>query len=772
MLSVIHSTYDPFGLVGPALVPAKQLFQETCRLQLGWDDLLPPSIAQKWENWLSELELLENFEIPRCCKPCSVVETELHFFSDGSETAYASVAYIRFISEIGLIHCVPLLAKVRLNPLCNNTFKTIPRIELNAAKLSIILQQILREELDYSIDSYYYWTDSTTVLKYIHSEETRFVRFVSNRIAFIRSQSEKSQWKYVPSGSNPADCISRGVSISRFLNLNLWKAGPSFLRSTEETWPPQPVLEKLSVQDLEIKKTTVKCSTLKATVLDPTKTLLHSTHDWYKLKCRVAWMLRLKAVLRGESVQTGHLTLSEIKKAELAIFKRLQQEHFSEAILRLDNGNNLLRGDPLRKLNPFIDDRGLLRVGGRLHHASMSYENKHPIILSSKCAVVATLVNAIHKVLGHLGRETMVASLKRTYWIIGLNTLIRNVLYSCVTCRKLNGQPYNQKMASLPSDRVTTDEPAFTRVGLDFFGPFEVINGRKHEKRYGVVFTCLSSRAIHLEMVYSLSTDSFINAFRRFMARRGNVKVVRSDNGTNIIGGKNELKKAIADWNKSTTVDWMLQRNIEWKQQPPSASHFGGVFEREIRSVRKVLGAILNEQPLKLNDEHLNTLLCEVESILNCRPLVAASQGIDDFEALTPNHLLLLHEGATFPPGLFSKTDMYVTRRWKQVQFLANLFWSRFRKEYLPILQERQKWFNHGYQYKEGDLVLLTDQMLPRNQWSLGRITEVYPAADNIVRVVKLRVSKYKDNKNGKPSNVVELERPVTKLILVQPSEG
>ena len=370
-----------------------------------------------------------------------------------------------------------------------------------------------------------------------------------------------------------------------------------------------------------------------------------------------------------------------------------------------------------------------------------------------------------------MGRETLVASLRGRYWIVGINRVIRKLLKDCVTCRKQNARPIHPKMANLPTDRVTSDNPPFTSTGLDYFGPFEVINGRKREKRYGVVFTCLSSRAMHIEMAYSLSTDSFINAFRRFQARRGNVKLVRSDNGTNLTSGEKELRLAIKNWNSSAVDNWMLQRGIDWKFQPPSASHFGGTFEREIRSIKKVLRSLLDEQPLKLTDEALNTLFCEVECILNCRPLTVLSQASDDLEALTPNHLLLLHAGVTFPPGVFTIEDSYLTRRWKQVQYLSDLFWYRWKREYLPILQQKQKWHNDTYNYKIGDIVLLTEQLLPRNQWSLGRVIGLYPDASGVVRVVRVRVAKHKNCKIKGSFGTVELDRPVSKLLLLKSYE-
>ena len=279
MLSVIHSVYDPFGLTGPLLIPAKKIFQSTCKLQLGWDDEISENLSSSWKAWMKDLYLLNDYEIPRSFKSPSVspIKIELHFFSDGSEAAYGSVVYVRFIGEDNF-HCAPVIAKARLTPLNNTTYKTIPRIELNAAKLSIVLQQILKEELDYVVDEAYFWTDSTTVLKYINSNDSRFARFVANMISFIRSKSLASQWRYVPSSLNPADHISRGVTVPKFLQLDDWRRGPEFLWRTQDSWPDQKSVEYPKIETLEIKSESTKCLNI-ATLCDnlsPTQKLINT----------------------------------------------------------------------------------------------------------------------------------------------------------------------------------------------------------------------------------------------------------------------------------------------------------------------------------------------------------------------------------------------------------------------------------------------------------------------------------------------------------------
>ena len=312
-------------------------------------------------------------------------------------------------------------------------------------------------------------------------------------------------------------------------------------------------------------------------------------------------------------------------------------------------------------------------------------------------------------------------------------------------------------MADLPQHRVTPDKPPFACVGVDCFGPFLVKRGRSLVKRYGVLFTCLAVRAVHIEVIQSLDTSSFLHALRRFIARRGKPEVIRSDNGSNFVSGEKEIRSAIENWNQEKIHQFLLQQNVKWIFNPPLGSHHGGVWERCIRTVRKILLALLKQQTV--DDECLTTVMCEVESIMNSRPLTKVSDDPSDLEALTPNHLLLLQPGPSLPPGIFRETDLYCRRRWRQAQYLSDVFWRRWLKEYLPELQRRQKWMNPRRNFVPGYIVLLVDETSPRSSWPLGRILRVKPnTKDGYVRRVILKTK----------STV--LERPVDKIVLLEAS--
>lgn len=307
---------------------------------------------------------------------------------------------------------------------------------------------------------------------------------------------------------------------------------------------------------------------------------------------------------------------------------------------------------------------------------------KHPAILSKNSRIATLILQNIHERIGHCGRNYVLAKSRQKYWIPQVTSKIRQMLSKCTVCRKSHGQPGQQKMASLPEDRLIPDHPPFTNVGMDYFGPFEVKRGRVTVKRYGVLFICLTTRAVHIEVADSLDTSSCINALRRFISRRGQVDIIRSDNGTNLVGADRELKAALKNLDQPVIEKKMQQKGITWIFNSPSASHQGGIWERQIRSVRKILSALLKEQ--SLTDDSLQTLLCEVVSIINGRPITTLSDN-------PPNHLLLLKTKPNIPPGVFNRNDLYSRRRWRQVQYLANLFWTRWTREYIPLLQARQK---------------------------------------------------------------------------------
>ncbi|KAK3733837.1 hypothetical protein QZH41_000403 [Actinostola sp. cb2023] len=543
-----------------------------------------------------------------------------------------------------------------------------------------------------------------------------------------------------------------------------WVNGPDFLWLPEDEWPEQPNLSFAGNdqdQDPEVKRAAVFMLTAQEASAELSATF--QRFSCYRLSKFIARCIRCQVKFHGKRntpvdlsnslPKTDHLTVHEIENAEKEIMKYVQRQAFPEEVSALQDNSKLKKDSSLLKLDPVLVD-DLLCVGGRLERAPLPIQAKHQIIIPKNSDIAKLLISEFHIKSCHSGREYTLALTRERFWIINGNSRVRSVLKDCFDCKRRQASPGTQKMADLPVDRVTSDEPPFTYVGIDCFGPFYVRQRRSLVKRYGIMFTCLTVRAIHIEISHSLETDSFLLALRRFIARRGQVKEIRTDNGTNFVGGEKELRKALDDWNQNQIHEELLQKNIKWCFNPPTGSHHGGAWERPIRTVRKILDALVKQQTL--TDESLTTLMCEVQAIINGRPLTIVSSDPKDDDPLTPNLLLLLKSSSSLPPGVFDQRDVYSRKRWRQVQYIADMFWKRWVEEYLPLLQQRSKWKHAKRNFAVDDVILVVNDNSPRNSWLIGVITEVYPGRDGLVRRARVKTTRG------------VFERPITKLCLLE----
>ncbi|XP_026116657.1 uncharacterized protein LOC113095301 [Carassius auratus] len=328
-------------------------------------------------------------------------------------------------------------------------------------------------------------------------------------------------------------------------------------------------------------------------------------------------------------------------------------------------------------------------------------------------------------------------------------------------------------MSDLPTERVEPSPP-FVYCGMDCFGPFMTKEGRKQHKRYGLLLTCFCSRAIHIEMLEDMSTDAFINSLRCFIAIRGTVRQIRCDQGTNFVGAKNELNSALQQLDPERLTAFLADKQCDFVMNPPHSSHAGGVWERQIKTVRSVLNATVSLSSGRLNDASLRTLFYEAMAIVNSRPLTV--DNLNDpksLEPLTPNHLITMKATTVLPPpGKFIREDIYGRKRWRQVQYLTEQFWSRWKKEYLHNIMARQCWHAPKRNLQIGDVVMDTDENLPRNEWRLGRVIDTVTSQDGLVRKVTIALSDKKLNKKGERVNKVSVvERPAQKLVLLLEAE-
>ncbi|XP_032401557.1 uncharacterized protein LOC116707960 [Xiphophorus hellerii] len=772
VLSVVNSVYDPLGFVAPVTIQGKYILRELTQQRVDWDSRLPDMMEEQWMIWRDSLQDLSSLKIPRPYTEVSLSTAktrELCVFSDASTKAIAAVAYLKVVNEAGNIQTGFVMGKAKLAPRPEHT---VPRLELCAAVLAVELADFISSELDVYVDATTFYTDSKVVLGYINNETRRFYVYVSNRVVRIRRSSHPKQWKYVSTVENPADCATRSVPAA-FLSNTSWLRGPSFL-----TEPRQESLEQGSFElvepnvDVEVRP---QISTLKTqaslTLLGSHRFSKFST--WQALRRAIATLLHVAisfhTVTENRQCKRWHLcqkagTPDQLNLSEDVIIRTVQEEAYAEELACLKNGQVISRRSPLKALDPFIDEHNILRVGGRMRHGEISLEEKHPKIIPGKTHIATLLVRYYHEQTLHQGRHFTEGAIRAAgIWIIGLKRLVGNVIYHCVTCRKLRGVPPQQKMADLPADRLSMDPP-FTYIGLDVFGPWNVVarrtrGGLAHSKRWAVIFTCMAVRAVHIEVIESLDTSCFINALRRFLAIRGPVKQIRSDRGTNFVSASADLKIP-SNIDSKSVEKYLADRGCSWVFNPPHASHMGGSWERLIGIARRILDSMfLQVGTSSLTHEVLTTLMAEVVAIINSRPLLPVSTDPSDPVILTPATLLTQKTGVPSVPPEDPNVKDLCKQQWRQVQHLAQTFWSKWRRQYLSTLQPRRKWHDNQTNLETGSIVLLRDQQLKRNEWPLGIITQVLPSQDNKVRKAEVKVSRQDGTK--------VFLRPVTELILL-----
>ena len=729
ILSIVSSVFDPLGLVSPYILIGKRILQDLCVSGIGWDDGVAPELESRFKKWMQKLSSLQMINIARCYKSPQMkdFQVEIHTFCDGSSVGYGACSYLRLVPTHDSAEVKLVFAKSRVAPVKP---MTIPRLELCAAVLAVRISLMIDKELQYSDVRHFYYTDSKVVLGYINNSTKRFHVFVANRVGFIQSHTRSSQWNHIDGKNNPADVASRGAFPEHLVIATDWFEGPSFLQDPGCTKEENHEEFTLNENDEEVKQANVLATTKASTFY---KDRLAKFSSFEKLVGVIACIFKWLRSVRGS--KSSGVSAEDRYKAKISIVRIIQRENF-ENVYHSVSSNSFSSKDPLKKFNLFIDSDGLIRVGGRLARSKENPELKYPILLPKESFFSRIVVRYCHGLVHHQGRGITLNCLRQSgFFIVGGSKLVKSVIHSCVQCKRLRGSVGVQKMANLPDDRVSRANP-FDFCGMDFFGPFFVKCRRSTVKYYGCIFTCLYSRGVHVEVCHSLSSDSFIMALRRFISIRGPVKRLRCDRGTNFVGASNELKQEMACMDNGKVRDFLLANDadIEFVFNPPHASHFGGIFERQIGSIRRVFEGILVEFGSQLNPESLITFLQESVAIVNGRPLSCININDEQMEPLTPNHLLTGKSRVIVsPPGSFVKDDMYLIKHWRRVQYLANLFWTRWRSEYLDLQHRRTKWCTASPNIAVNDVVILVDEVLPRNQWKLARVMAVNVSTDGLV---------------------------------------
>uniref|UniRef100_A0A8D8QLF9 Uncharacterized protein n=1 Tax=Cacopsylla melanoneura TaxID=428564 RepID=A0A8D8QLF9_9HEMI len=747
ILSAVLTIYDPMGLISPVVLWVKLLIRELCILKLDWDSTPPEQIVSSWLLFKNQLVELGKLHFPRHIGVRMDSRFQLIGFCDASQKGYGAIIYSKVTLSNGDSTVNLVCAKSKVAPL---KVESIPRLELCSLLLLAKLMKIVLSNYanKYELENYYCLTDSTVALCWSHGSPHNWQTFVANRVTKIQENLVVDNIYHVKGLDNPADAISRGQMPLEFVNNTNYFHGPSWLLQDRKNWPITTYDELKGVEVPE-QRQSVTLVGLEENNVNPLQSLFLKFSSWPKLLNTIVFFLRFIKKLPRNNV----ISANDVNKAEQFVVGQIQKCSFQLEMKKIQKNENCSSG--LRKLSPIIDGN-LLRVGGRLTNANLSFDQQHPMLLPAKHQVTHLIVSHYHKINLHAGPQLLLSILRQKFWIIGGRNMVRKIVQNCNSCFKNSPKFIFPKMGDLPAKRVLESKPFF-HSACDFLGPFHIVMQKKRGSRpvkvYICLFICLAVKAIHLEVVSELSTAAFLNAFKRFLSRRGPVKSMLSDNGTNFVGARNKLNEIYTLLQSSEYKDCfgkeMLEHRIEWRFNPPGSPHFGGIFEGNVKSFKTHFYRVVGNQLLSL--EELWTLTVQIEGVLNSRPLCALSPDPSE-TPLTPNHFLNMSSLKHIPAECVENDIPNRLTRFQLLDQIVQSFWRKWSLEYLHELQVRAKWNTPSCPVRPGLVVLVRQANTAPLSWPMGVVTRVCPGKDNIVRVAIIRTSRG------------EFERAVTNL--------
>ena len=578
------------------------------------------------------------------------------------------------------------------------------------------------------------------VLGWLNKTPTKSPVFVANRVRNILSRVSAEHWSYVATDANPTDYASRGLLPRDLIKKELWWQGPPWLKQPSDQWPRRP--------DINLERELPELPSMVLVLQTTGNPIWRRYSSFDRLLRTMAWCRRFaNNALQRDKEMSPRLTPKELETSRITRLQVCQYQTFPNVLETLRKGKELPSRFSLLSLRPFLDEKGMLRVGGCLKNTGLEFRSVHPLILSRKSPITRLLVEQIHFHANHAGPSTMLSLLAEQFYIPGVKKLVRTISRACVICQKTYAKTAGQMMGQLPADRVKP-APPFSAVGLNFAGPLWCKRGNPRKptlvKAYACLYICFITKAVHIELVSDLTSETFLASLYRFSARRGCPMKVYSDNGSNFVGVQRELQELYQLLQQKKTQDrihhWASERQIEWHFSPSRAPHFGGLWEAGVKSMKRLLRKVVGTH--RLTFEELTTVLAEAEATMNSRPLLPMDSTPDDgVPALTPGHFLIGRPLKAPSVKVDNTSKESTLTRW-------NLH-----------LQERTRWKNTQQNLKPGDVVLLKEVDTNRRLWPLARIIKTYPGEDGLTRVADIFCA-------GKT-----YKRPIHKLVLLVSEE-
>ena len=759
-LRLVNSMYDPLGLITPVTIKLKIMMKEQFVEQnryVKWDEPLNEEDQADWKRVFKEIKELKDLQFPRCAFEGEISNCDpmLVCFVDASKKAYHAVVYVRYKGSS--INVSMLSAKARVSPV---KLETIPRLELMAAVLGTRLVSRIKGCVRFQFTKEVFLTDSRVVLGMLTNSNSLLKEFVGVRVSEIRSRTRISNWGWVPSCENIADVGTKGASPMDLTENSVWQNGPGWLKQPESEWPVEFTSTETPMDQIPPTSFAIENG---EPLIDASK---YSSLD--RLLRVTAYCLKF-AASRGTGKAQNHaswvnvkLTVDDFAKAKLywiaqvstMVYERFKKGWYTSLrpILVWDNVGKFQRVVTSGRLGE------LLKVG---------YDIDELTILDPEHQYTKLLLKHYHDQ-QHASDDKVVWSTRVEFWIPRARRYVKTIRERCYRCRLRNKVAAKQVMSPLPGERVLPTPP-WTNVSLDLFGPLEysdMVRKRLKSKCWGIIITCMVSRATHLDLTQSYDTDALLQAIRRFMNLRGTPKVIYSDQGSQMVAASKEVGVCLELINWDVVYGWCTKREIEWRLVPVGGQHMNACSESLIRICKKTLADVLHAK--QVNFVELQTVLYEVAQIMNCRPLgIYNKPGDDPLDGgpITPNHLLLGRATAAVP--LLKYENVALTKRIRFLQTVVEEFWAKWKVAAFQSLLPQYKWHRKYRSLKVGDIVLINDEDSKVGEFKLGKVVGTKQGKDGHVRTVfveYVRVSGDSFVRSRSP-------RPVHKLVVVVPVE-
>ncbi|XP_068246822.1 uncharacterized protein [Palaemon carinicauda] len=671
----------------------------------------------------------------------------LVIFSDSSTNAYGAVAYARWELESGAFESRLIVAKSRIAP---SRQLSIPRLELCGAVIACRMRKAIEDEMTYKFSSVMHITDSSIVRAQIQKESYGFGTFVATRIAEVQSKSDPNEWWWIASGLNPADLLTRPQDPLNVAVVYSWKYGPEFMALPLEVWPiSQSVNCELPDR---IHVNLAQYSVHEETIIDASK--FNNYNMLIAVTARIFNIVKVKS-FKGVLKKLEPRSLKEAERFWIMQAQKSLPENWKKCFQRL---------------GPFQAEDGTIMVGQRMERwLKHNWNQDSFILLPGKHPFTVLYISYLHR-LDHAGVDVTLCKLQSKFWVPSARKIIRSIKRGCILCRKLDAKVEGQRMGQISDERMSPC-PAFYHTAVDIFGHFQIkdnVKKRTTGKAYGVIFNCIVTRAVYIDVVDGYDTYSFLKCFRRFTAVHGYPDTVHTDLGSQLVSASKELKSD-NNWNIHEITEFGAKEGLKWKfNRSADAAWQNGVSEALIKSVKRSLSMLIGTTILTFSD--LQTTFFEIANLMNERPIgIKPGMDVELGTYLCPNDLLLGRASNKVPSGSWS-TSGDTKKRLNFIQNVVDTFWRKWQRDYFPTLIVRQKWHTDKRNVQPGDIVLIKDTNVVRGKWKMGQVVDTETGRDNKVRDVSIRYKIQRPGKYKGQSDTV-IKRSVHKLVVLLPVE-